>query len=163
MLASWVTLRLTLAFLSSVLSGDAFAALQDFYSEKDQREKDFEELKNKAENNEQLQSTPLSMNMFSEDWNASQFWVENYLLTKSYCLSYLCQYSDETATLLAKELLCDATATTRIAIVSAPSVFIQIKNLLVPIPRLRSCVERAQQCDTETTNIGHRRLRIAIC
>lgn len=40
------------------------------------------------------------------------------------------QYSDETATFLAKQLLADATPTTSIAVVSAPSVFVQLKNLL---------------------------------
>lgn len=55
------------------------------------------------------------------------------------------QYSDETATLLAKELLRDATATTRIAVVSAPSVFIQLKNLMVGSPDLG--VECARRCN----------------
>lgn len=41
------------------------------------------------------------------------------------------QYSDETATLLARELLKGANGESRIAIVSAPSVFVQVKNLLV--------------------------------
>jgi hypothetical protein len=41
------------------------------------------------------------------------------------------QYSDETATILAKELLRGATTETTIAVVSAPSVFVQLKNLLV--------------------------------
>jgi hypothetical protein len=54
------------------------------------------------------------MDAFTEDWNASQFW-----------------YSDETATVLARQLLADASDDTRIAVVSAPSAFIQIKNLLV--------------------------------
>jgi EEF1A lysine methyltransferase 1 len=53
------------------------------------------------------------MDLFTEDWNASQFW-----------------YSDETATRLACALLADSTPETRIAVVSAPSVFLQLKNLL---------------------------------
>jgi hypothetical protein len=60
----------------------------------------------------------LSMDAFTEDWNASQFW-----------------YNDETAMVLARQLLEGATDDTRIAVVSAPSAFIQLKNLLV-------CVER---------------------
>ena len=57
----------------------------------------------------------LSMDAFTEDWNASQFW-----------------HSDETATVLARQLLDGATDETRIAIVSTPSTFIQLKNLMVP-------------------------------
>ena len=53
------------------------------------------------------------MDVFTEDWNASQFW-----------------YSDETAMLFAKQLLDGATDETAIAVVSAPSVFVQLKNLL---------------------------------
>jgi EEF1A lysine methyltransferase 1 len=53
------------------------------------------------------------MTAFAEDWNASQFW-----------------YDDSTATDLARQLLDDATPETRIAVVSAPSVFLQLKNLL---------------------------------
>lgn len=41
------------------------------------------------------------------------------------------QYADETACLYANELLKDATADMTVAVVSAPSVFVAIKNLLV--------------------------------
>jgi hypothetical protein len=57
---------------------------------------------------------PLSMSMFAEDWNQSQFW-----------------YNDTTATALAKQLLENATHETNIAVVSCPSVFVQLKNLIV--------------------------------
>lgn len=50
--------------------------------------------------------------MFSEDWNTSQFW-----------------YSDDTAIVLASQLLEGATADTHIAVVCAPSAFIQLKNM----------------------------------
>lgn len=53
------------------------------------------------------------MEAFTEDWNASQFW-----------------YTDSTATALAKQLLENCTAETRICVLSAPSVFLQLKNLL---------------------------------
>jgi hypothetical protein len=53
------------------------------------------------------------MEAFTEDWNASQFW-----------------YNDDTATKLAKELLAGATDETHVAVVSAPSVFLQLKNLI---------------------------------
>lgn len=44
------------------------------------------------------------------------------------------QYAEETASLLAKQLLDGATAETTIAAVSAPSVFVAMKNLLVRLP-----------------------------
>jgi hypothetical protein len=59
-------------------------------------------------------SYPLSMSDFAEDWNASQFW-----------------YNDATATLLAERLLDGVTHETSIAVVSCPSVFVQMKNLIV--------------------------------
>lgn len=60
------------------------------------------------------------------------------------------QYSDETAGLLARQLLDGATPETRIAVVSAPSVFVALKNILVsppPLPgwlraKIRSCPAR---------------------
>lgn len=57
----------------SELSGDALAALQEFYNEKDVRQKGFEELKSATKESRLPQH--LSMDMFTEDWNASQFWV----------------------------------------------------------------------------------------
>ena len=45
------------------------------------------------------------------------------------------QYSDETAKALAEELLGSAASGTSIAVVSAPSVFVQLKNILVRDPR----------------------------
>ncbi|MCJ1378020.1 hypothetical protein MMC17_001116 [Xylographa soralifera] len=92
------------------LSRDTLAALQDFYVDRDAQQKRFQELKLATESNLQQK---LSMDMFTEDWNVSQFW-----------------YTDETALILAKEILDEAIADTCIAVVSAPSVFIEIKNLL---------------------------------
>ncbi|KAH4101910.1 protein-lysine N-methyltransferase EFM5 [Parastagonospora nodorum] len=92
------------------LSGDALAALKEFYGERDDRQKQFENLKSQAEDDFEGK---LSMDAFTEDWNASQFW-----------------YNDETATTLARQLLDGATDETKIAVVSAPSAFIQLKNLL---------------------------------
>lgn len=57
------------------------------------------------------------MEAFGEDWNESQFW-----------------YSDETADLFARQLLAGATAETNIAVVSAPSVFVALKNILASYP-----------------------------
>jgi len=54
------------------LSGEALGALQEFYNERDDRQRRFEELKQAAEEGS---SRTLSMLDFAEDWNASQFWV----------------------------------------------------------------------------------------
>ncbi|KAL9050794.1 MAG: hypothetical protein Q9162_006415 [Coniocarpon cinnabarinum] len=86
-------------------------ALAEFYEERDAKSKEFENLKSQAEDDFAIQQW--SMSAFTEDWNASQFW-----------------YTDETATVLAQALLDGAHAATRIAVVSAPSVFISLKNLI---------------------------------
>ena len=64
------------------LSAHALDALQEFYSGRDARARQFEELKAAAEAREADGSEreaalvyPLSMEMFGEDWNKSQFWV----------------------------------------------------------------------------------------
>ncbi|MCJ1274162.1 hypothetical protein MMC21_001957 [Puttea exsequens] len=93
------------------LPSDTLAALQEFYSDRQAGEKRFKDLRFDAE--QKASEGKLSMDMFSEDWNASQFW-----------------YSDETAIVLASQLLAGSTAATNICIVSAPSVFVQVKNLI---------------------------------
>ena len=55
------------------------------------------------------------------------------LLTADKILLTTAQYSDETAATLAEQLLDGATDETCIAVVSAPSSFIQLKNLVVSI------------------------------
>ncbi|KAK4228187.1 putative N6-adenine methyltransferase-domain-containing protein [Podospora fimiseda] len=102
------------------LSSSALDALKQFYAERDARAEHFAKLHQKAEElheaaTSQDDSEPklLSMDAFTEDWNESQFW-----------------YSDECANFFAKQLLKDATAETKIAVVSAPSVFVQLKNIL---------------------------------
>ncbi|KAI0382591.1 putative N6-adenine methyltransferase-domain-containing protein [Hypomontagnella monticulosa] len=94
------------------LSSHALAALQEFYGERDAHADKFEKLKAAAEEQHGAQQV-LSMDAFTEDWNESQFW-----------------YSDETATLLAKQLLDGIREDEVIAVVSAPSVFVALKNLL---------------------------------
>ncbi|TLD20132.1 putative N6-adenine methyltransferase-domain-containing protein [Venturia nashicola] len=102
------------------LSTATLTALQQFYTEKESHQKAFEDLKAAAENDFDPESTeitslkyPLSMTAFTEDWNASQFW-----------------YTTSTATTLAHHLLQKTTSTTRICVISAPSVFLQLKNLI---------------------------------
>lgn len=101
--------------LDSVLSGDTLALLQSFYSGRDDALSRFADIKSGTTSTHI--SYPLSMSMFAEDWNASQFW-----------------YNDATATSLAKQLLESATSETSIAVLSCPSVFVQLKNLTVIIP-----------------------------
>lgn len=55
------------------LHGDTLTALQEFYSEREFQEKRFQDLKSDVE--QKSSQAQLSMEMFSEDWNASQFWV----------------------------------------------------------------------------------------
>ncbi|KAK6953382.1 hypothetical protein Daesc_005685 [Daldinia eschscholtzii] len=95
------------------LSSHALAALQEFYGERDAHADKVEKLKAAAED-QHAGAQPLSMDAFTEDWNESQFW-----------------YSDETATLLAKQLLDGVREDEVVAVVSAPSVFVALKNILV--------------------------------
>jgi hypothetical protein len=53
--------------------------LKEFYGERDARQKQFEDLKTKAEDDFEGK---LSMEAFAEDWNASQFWVRGILLSR---------------------------------------------------------------------------------
>lgn len=67
-----------LLIVARELHGDTLAALHEFYSERELKEKRFQDLKSSIE--QKSSPAQLSMDMFSEDWNASQFWV---------CLRYL--------------------------------------------------------------------------
>jgi hypothetical protein len=62
------------------------------------------------------------------------------------------QYSDETAKTLAEELLRGADGKKTIAVVSAPSVFVQLKNLLVSYLRegVRVCESRIDRRQAES-------------
>ncbi|RFU24224.1 hypothetical protein B7463_g12120, partial [Scytalidium lignicola] len=104
-----------------VLSTSALDALQEFYSDRDARLKAFEDLRANVEDETQTREAaskgPLTMEAFAENWNDSQFW-----------------YSDETAKTLAEELLRGGDSNTSIAVVSAPSVFVQLKNALIGKP-----------------------------
>lgn len=64
------------------LHGDTLAALHEFYSERESKERRFQDLKSQIE--QKSSQAQLSMDIFSEDWNASQFWVcRGYLETLS--------------------------------------------------------------------------------
>ncbi|KAG9491999.1 EEF1A lysine methyltransferase 1 [Eleutherodactylus coqui] len=85
------------------LSAHTLAALQEFYTEQQQRES--------------LKSGPdydkFAVGAVEEDWQLSQFW-----------------YSDETALSLAKEAIEASGKNGRIACVSAPSVYQKLKGLV---------------------------------
>lgn len=111
----------------STLSDAALDALKEFYRDRDAREKQFEDLRSTIDN--ESGKSPLTMDAFAENWNESQFWVS--CRVKPYQQSNNIQYSQETATLLASQLLVNSSHSTTIAVISAPSVFVQLKNLLV--------------------------------
>jgi hypothetical protein len=116
-----------LTLKNSQLDPSTLALLQEFYTERDEREKQFEDLKSKAEDDFDDVSKPLSMDLFTESWQDSQFW-----------------YKDETATILAEQLLDGVTEDSKIAVVSAPSVYIQLRNLLVSF-RIRGRKEERER------------------
>jgi len=97
---------------SPVLSAVALQALADFHTEQALQLENFDRLNSTLDASSQ--GDALSMDLFPEDWNASQFW-----------------YDTASAALLAQQLLDGMTTDTRIAIISTPSVFIQLKNLLL--------------------------------
>ncbi|CEP20361.1 unnamed protein product [Cyberlindnera jadinii] len=98
----------------STLSASTLAALLEFKKEEEQRKEEFAKLEQAAE--KQYQDNSLvaekGMDLFQEDWQLSQFW-----------------YSDDTANLLARELLEGADDDTVICIVSAPSVYAAMKRI----------------------------------
>lgn len=96
----------------SDLQGSTLNALAQFYAERDANEQALHDLMISAEEEDNT-STRVSIHAFPEDWNLSQFW-----------------FDDDTARTIAEQLLEGAGRDTRIAVVSAPSVFAAIKHLL---------------------------------
>ncbi|KZZ93397.1 N-6 adenine-specific DNA methyltransferase 2 [Moelleriella libera RCEF 2490] len=88
------------------LSKQTLLALAEFNAEKDAHQSRFNDLRAQAEYDAQV-----SMEAFTEDWNESQFW-----------------YTPETADLLATQLLNGSSSDSKIGIVSAPSVFMALRN-----------------------------------
>lgn len=95
------------------LSADTLRLLQEFNQERDEQTKRFEELKNQSEDHFSNGDGKLSMHSFGEDWNASQFW-----------------YTEATARTLASQLLNDAGPCNAVAVLSAPSVYVELRNIL---------------------------------
>ncbi|KFY17869.1 hypothetical protein V492_00329 [Pseudogymnoascus sp. VKM F-4246] len=92
-----------------MLSGSALEALKEFYADRDAKEKELENLKAKKNTGDII-----TMDTFTENWNDSQFW-----------------YSQETADVFARELLAKCDNKSTIAVISAPSAFVQLKNIIV--------------------------------
>ncbi|EFW99757.1 n-6 adenine-specific DNA methyltransferase 2 [Grosmannia clavigera kw1407] len=99
------------------LSASAMDALRAFYSERDDHVKRFADLQSAADAAAEEKPVVLSMDTFTEDWNKSQFW-----------------YSDDTAQLLARQLIQGTDASSSIVVISAPSVFVALKNLVSALP-----------------------------
>jgi hypothetical protein len=123
----------------STLSDAALDALGEFYRDRDAREKQFEDLRSTIDH--ESGKSPLTMDAFAEDWNESQFWVSHGVKLYQQSDKYI-QYSQETATLLANQLLANSSCSTTIAVISAPSVFVQLKNLLVGCSATHICLAR---------------------
>ncbi|SPO05085.1 related to NADH2 dehydrogenase (ubiquinone) 40K chain [Cephalotrichum gorgonifer] len=98
------------------LSSHALEALAQFTAERDVQVHRFEKLKMEVDA-QHSRDAALTIESFTEDWNESQFW-----------------YTQETARLYAGELLRGATSLTNIAVVSTPSVFVEMKNILAEWP-----------------------------
>lgn len=94
------------------LSSHALGALQEFKKEETDRIKAFESLNDKAQKDFDAAKNEVSIDLFQEDWQLSQFW-----------------YTDETSLTLAKALLEGADDSTVIAIASAPAVYAAIKKM----------------------------------
>jgi EEF1A lysine methyltransferase 1 len=121
------------------LSGDTMALLQGFLADKEAKSKQFEALKAQAEEDfEHAQNNgKLSMDLFGENWQVSQFW-----------------YTDETANTLAEQLLDRATSETNIAIVSAPSVYVALRNQLSLRPEQPRPVVKLLEYDRRFEVVG---------
>ncbi|KAJ3346482.1 EEF1A lysine methyltransferase 1, partial [Entophlyctis luteolus] len=90
------------------LGADTLAILRSFLAEKEAEEARFNLLRRRAE--ERAQLSDLSMQLFSEDWQLSQFW-----------------YDDHTASHLATHAIAASPIRDgRLACVSAPTVFVEI-------------------------------------
>jgi hypothetical protein len=91
------------------LAPSTMDALAEFMRERDEASRRFSELQAQAE--AAHEDRQFSMADFSEDWNQSQFW-----------------YDDETAEVLASTLLAGTTKDSVIGLVSAPTVYVKLRE-----------------------------------
>lgn len=94
------------------LSASSLEALNEFMTEHAEQLNRFEDLKAHADSEYEKPKRIISMADFGEDWNYSQFW-----------------YDEATAQSLAEELLDGTDENSLIGLVSAPSVYVKIKEL----------------------------------
>ena len=104
---------------TSTLAPATLAALTAFMAEKDGQAQRFEELRTDAAAAHAGRS--VSMDDFEEDWNQSQFW-----------------YSGATADALAGALVAGAADDAVIALVSAPTVYVKLREWKVRAHPLRA-------------------------
>ncbi|KAF2864248.1 hypothetical protein K470DRAFT_209152 [Piedraia hortae CBS 480.64] len=95
------------------LPADTLALLQGFLCEKEAQDQRFQEMQLAAEKNFDVQSGKLTMSIFGEDWNISQFW-----------------YSEQTSDVLAQALVEGLHPNAKIAVISAPSAYVALKNTI---------------------------------
>ncbi|RWA03192.1 hypothetical protein EKO27_g11913, partial [Xylaria grammica] len=137
---------------SLTLSADALAALTEFYAERDAQTEKLEMLKARVEGDDPRgedagekareagngsAAPELSIHTFTEDWNESQFWVRRPSCRRGEALVFCFfggepkekDYSDETANLLANQLLDGTSDDSVVAVVSTPSVFVALRKI----------------------------------
>ncbi|ORX65845.1 hypothetical protein DL89DRAFT_286724 [Linderina pennispora] len=100
------------------LSADTLAALQSFLDEKEAMDTSFERLKEKAEQDFDDKQLEVTMDMFQEDWQLSQFW-----------------YDDATANFLADTALRHTEESDYVAFISAPTAYVALRRKDAARPR----------------------------
>jgi hypothetical protein len=78
----------------------------------------------------------VSISAFTEDWQVSQFWVRDSSSFPGSIYTDQGQFTDETAEHVARALLSRSTAESALAVISAPTVYIQVQNLIVRLSSL---------------------------
>ncbi|PNY26732.1 Protein-lysine N-methyltransferase EFM5 [Tolypocladium capitatum] len=142
------------------LSAHALAALAEFKAEKDAHQAKFDTLQAEVE-----AGAPLSMEAFTEDWNESQFWVSRREVPAglaSRSNGSLNEVGADSASppplrrrsMLANQLFDGSTRSTAIGVVSTPSVFVALRNILVrACLRLSSSGHVASACSLLTQSL----------
>ncbi|KAJ1943778.1 Protein-lysine N-methyltransferase efm5, partial [Linderina pennispora] len=93
------------------LSADTLAALQSFIAEKQEMDDKFEQLKDHAEEQFEGKQLEVTMDLFQEDWQLSQFW-----------------YDDATADFLAARALEHTSEADHIAFISSPTAYVALRR-----------------------------------